>query len=106
VRSWRRRSWLTGPGLRLFGLRTLLAQDAIADEFNHDVQVPQSHLLESFVRLADELVDAVLVAHDVGFEVVEIEDLGPLGLREHEVQEKDEAEPGVEGDPADDEEGP
>lgn len=56
--------------------------------------------------LADEVVDLSLMVDDEGLEVGEVEVFGALGLREDEVEEEEEAEPGVEGHPAYDEEGP
>lgn len=56
--------------------------------------------------LPNELVDSRLVADNVGLEVVKIKDFGSLGLGQDEVQEKDQAEPGVERDPSNDEKGP
>lgn len=90
----------------MFALRTLLTEHLVPYEFDQNADVAQPQLLKSLVGFAYELVDASLVTDDVGFEVVEVEDLCTLGLREHEVQEKKEAEPRVKGDPADDEDGP
>ena len=56
--------------------------------------------------LADEEVDVLFVLDDEGLNVAVVEELGALGLGEDEVGEEDEADPRVEGEPADDEDGP
>ena len=56
--------------------------------------------------LADEEVDVVLVLDDEGLNVGVVEEFGALGLGQDEVGEEDEADPGVEGEPADDKDCP
>jgi hypothetical protein len=46
------------------------------------------------------------MGNDIGFEVVKVEDLCTLGLRQYEVEKEDQSDPSVEGDPAYDEDGP
>jgi hypothetical protein len=58
------------------------------------------------VEIADEDFDLVLMVGDEGFDVVGVEELGTLGLGEDEVGEGEEADPAVEGEPAEDEDGP
>jgi hypothetical protein len=47
----------------------------------------------------DEVVDCKLVVMEEGVEVLLVEDAGALGLRKNEVEEEEEAEPGVEWNP-------
>ena len=84
----------------------LLPQDSGSDIFDRSVEVAQSHLLQPLMRLRDEVVNPRLMVNDVRLQVVEVQKLGSLCLWEDEVQKEQETEPGVEGDPADDEEGP
>jgi len=58
------------------------------------------------VSLADEIIDLALMVNDERLEVVEVEKFGALSLWKDKVEEKEEAEPGVEGHPANDEERP
>lgn len=43
------------------------------------------------------------MVHDVGLEVVEVQNFGALGLREDEVEHEEEAQDAEEGDPVGDE---
>ena len=82
------------------------AQDALAEEVDQLVEVAEAGLGEVFVGLADEDVDVVLVLDDEGLNVGVVEEFGALRLGQDEVGKEDEADPGVEGEPADDEDGP
>ena len=46
--------------------------------------------------LANEGIDLMLMVNDVRFQVVKVEDLCTLGLRQDKVQQEDETKPGVE----------
>ena len=58
------------------------------------------------MEVADEVLDLAFMVGDEGLDVVRIEELCALGLREDEVGEREESEPAVEGEPAEDEDGP
>jgi hypothetical protein len=82
------------------------AEDSFAEDVDELVEVAETSGGEALVGLADEEVDVRFVFHDEGLNVGVIEEFGALGLGEDEVGEEDEADPGVEGEPADDEDGP
>lgn len=67
------------------------------------LRVRQSRRLELLVRIADELVDFLFVVEEERVHVFLVDFCGALGAGEDEVQVQEEAEPGVEGNPAEDE---
>ncbi len=58
------------------------------------------------MHLGNEVVNSRLMVNDIRLQVVQVEKLRSLCLGQDEVQEEEEAKPGVERDPADDEERP
>jgi hypothetical protein len=82
------------------------AEDSFAEDVNELVEVAETGGGEALVGLADEEVDVLFVLDDEGLNVGVVEEFGALGLGEDEVGEEEEADPGVEGEPADDEDGP
>ena len=58
------------------------------------------------MSLTDEVVDLCLVVNDEWLEVGQVEVFRTLRLWKYEVEEEEEAEPRVEGQPAYDEHGP
>ena len=70
------------------------------------VEVAETGGGEALMDLANEDVNVLLMLDDEGLNVRIVEKFGALGLGEDEVGEKDEANPGVEGEPADNEDGP
>lgn len=51
------------------------------------------------MRRGDEVLDCAFVVLEPGVDVGCVEDAGALGLREDEVEEEEEADVGVEGNP-------
>jgi hypothetical protein len=82
------------------------AEDTLTEDVDELVEVAKPGRGEALVGLADEDVDVRFVFHYEGLNVGVIQEFGALGLGEDEVGEEDEADPGVEGEPADDEDGP
>lgn len=70
-------------------------------EFDGVLEVDCASCFGAVVGAGDEVVDCELVVVEEGVDVSLVEDAGALGLWEDEVEEKAEADPGVEGDPAD-----
>lgn len=63
------------------------------------LEVGEAGVLEALVGAGDEVFDFGLVFLEVGVDVGLVDDAGALGLGEDEVQEEDEADVCVEGDP-------
>lgn len=70
------------------------------------LQVVYSRGFGAVVGRGDEVVDCEFVGLEEGVDVLSVEDFGALGLGEDEVEEEDEADPGVERDPEEDESSP
>lgn len=83
-----------------------MAKKFLSDPFYCNVHVAHAHLLEAVVGVSNELIDLSFVVNDPGLEIGEVEVFCALSLWEDEVEEEEEAEPGVEWEPAYDEEGP
>ena len=82
------------------------AEDSFAEDVNELVEVTKTSFGEALVSLADEEVDVLFMLNDERLNVGIVEDFGTLCLGKDEIREGDEADPGVEGEPADDEDGP
>ena len=82
------------------------AEDAFDEEVNELVEVAEAGGGKALVSPADEEVDVLFVLDDEGLDVAVVEEFGALGLGQDEVGEGNEANPGVEGEPADNEDGP
>ena len=89
----------------MFGRRRH-AEDALLDELDDLLKILEAILRGFGVEVPDEELDLAFVVGDVGLDVVVVDELGPLGLREDEVGETEKADPGIEWEPADDEDGP
>ena len=77
-----------------------------AEQVDELVEVAETGGGETLMGLANEEVDVLLMLDDEGLNIGVVEKFGALSLGEDEVGEKDEANPGVEGEPADNEDGP
>lgn len=78
----------------------------MADEVDELFEVAEACFVALFVEVADKGFDLAFMVGDEGFDIVGIEEFGALGLGEDEVGEREEADPAVEGEPAEDENGP
>ncbi len=58
------------------------------------------------MEVADEGFDLAFMAGDEGVDVVGVEEFGALGLGQDEIGEREQPEPAVEGEPAQDEDRP
>lgn len=83
-----------------------MSKDFLSDDVDQSVDVSETYLLKPLMRLGYEVVDAVLMVDNVRFKIVEVEHLRALSLWKHEVEQKEEPEPRVERNPADDEQSP
>jgi hypothetical protein len=85
------------------GLGRRKAQDVDLDPFDAHAEVGETGGLEAVVALGDEVVDFALVVVEEGLDVLLVGEGGALGTRHDQVQVEEEADPGIEGDPAKDE---
>lgn len=68
-------------------------------EFDDLFKVGYSSGFGAVMGRGDEVVDSEFVSLEEGVDVFLVENFGALGLGEDEVEEEDEADPGVEWDP-------
>jgi hypothetical protein len=78
----------------------------LANQIDQLLEVAEACLHTFLVQVADEDLDLTLMVGDEGLDVVGVEEFCALRLGEDEVGEGEEADPTVEGEPADDEDGP
>lgn len=78
----------------------------MANQIDQLFEVAEACLHAFLVQVADEDLDLTLMVGDEGLDVVGVKEFCALGLGEDEVGEGEEADPAVEGEPADDEDGP
>jgi len=68
-------------------------------EFDSLFEILHTSLFRTVVSRGDEIVDLGFVGLEEGVQVGLVEDFSALSLWEDEVEEEEEAEPSVEGDP-------
>jgi hypothetical protein len=87
-----------GGGGGLWGGRH--AQDVGLEQLDGAVEVGDACAAQALVGRGDELFDGGLVLLEARVDVFFVDEAGALGLGEDEVEQEEEADVGVEGDPA------